>query len=133
MSFDNVTQIVDVLSGIFWPNDFESRQRLLQSYNPFTQIQTSDPKLLRSLIIDRNTPLVDKRIDGWKEKLFKNLSEFSQCRLVTDKDDESYKEELHELLTFPVDVGFLQLFIVIDGIKISKNETVITLKLREEW
>ncbi len=133
MNFDNVTQIVDVLSGIFWPNDFESRQRLLQSYNPFTQIQTSDPKLLRSLIVDRHTPIVDKRVEGWKEKLFQNLSEYSQCRLITDKNDEEYKDQLLELLTIPVDVGFLQLFIVIHGIKIAKDEIVITLKLREEW
>ncbi|WP_373031948.1 protein DpdJ [Sulfurovum sp.] len=133
MTFDNVTQIVDVLSGIFWPNDFESRQRLLQSYNPFTQIETNDSKLLRSLIVDRHTPVVDKRKLQWKEKLFKKLSEYGQCRLVTDKSDEEYKDELHELLAIPVDVGFLQLFIVVDGINMSKNETIITLKLREEW
>jgi len=133
MNFENTTQIVDVLSGIFWPNDFESRQRLLQSYNPFTQVQTSDPKLLRSLIVDSHTPIVNKNVEGWKEELLQNLSKYSQCRLITDKNDEAYKDELLELLTIPVDVGFLQLFIVIDGIKIAKDHIVITLKLREEW
>jgi len=119
--------------SLFWPNDFESRQRLLQSYNPYTQISTNDPKLLRSLIVDKYTPMVNKIDADWKIKVYKNLSIYGQCRLVTTKDDYSYKSELHKLLAVPIDVDFLQLYVVIDGIQIGKDNINIMLKLREEW
>lgn len=128
------TNIVNFLANILWPRSFEARWQTLQSYSPFIQNKFTDPKLVKFYILEEKIKSTDIEDKEWTKEVYKNLSRYGICKLTAKIVDESLlRNELSKLLSKPVDVDFLQLFIVIVGIERNRNEMVVTLKLREEW
>ena len=62
------------------------------------------------------------------------LKKYSACKLIIDKNefDLFSKSSLTKLLAQPIDIDFLQLYMMIDGVEKSKDRISITLRLREE-
>lgn len=128
------TNIVNFLTNILWPRSFEARWQVLQSYSPFNQNTFTDPKLVKHYILEKKIKNINIYDNEYKEKVHKYLSKYGVCKLISNKEDGNIvRSILTELLTKPVDVDFLQLFIVIVGIEKDKDNTIVTLKLREEW
>ena len=126
--------IVNFLTNILWPRSFEARWQVLQSYSPFNQNKFTDPQLVKSYILEEKIRYININDIDWDKQVSKYLSRYGVCKLIADtKDEKTLRKELSELLTKPVDVDFLQLFIVIVGIEKNKEGSVVTLKLREEW
>ena len=128
------TNIVNFMTNILWPRGFEARWQVLQSYSPFKENTFTDPKLVKQYILEEKIQEVDLASSEWKQKVFNLLSKYGVCKLKSPNSNESeLRAHLVNLLAQPVDVDFLQLFIVVVGIEKDRNGTVVSLKLREEW
>ncbi|MBU0720222.1 hypothetical protein KJ877_02650 [bacterium] len=126
--------IVNFLTNILWPRSFEARWQVLQSYSPFNQNKFTDPQLVKSYILEEKIHHVDIYDEDSDNQIYKYLSRYGVCKLTAyAKDEVLLRAKLSKLLTKPVDVDFLQLFIVIVGVEKDGSGTVVTLKLREEW
>jgi len=132
-SSENVN-IANFLTNILWPRSFEARWQVLQSYSPFNPNRFTDPKLVKQYILDEKIHFVNIYDEDSDKQVYKYLSRYGVCKLIAyTKDETILRKKLSMLLTKPVDVDFLQLFIVIVGIEKNRGKTVVTLKLREEW
>ena len=126
--------IVNFLTNILWPRSFEARWQVLQSYSPFNQNKFTDPQLVKFYILEEKIHNINIYDEEWDKEVYKYLARYGVCKLIAHTEDETtLRKELSKLLTKPVDVDFLQLFIVIVGIEKDRSGTVVTLKLREEW
>lgn len=126
--------IVNFLTNILWPRSFEARWQVLQSYSPFNQSRFTDPQLVKNYILEQKIHFVSIYDEDSNKQVYKYLSRYGVCKLTAyTKDEAILRTKLSKLLTKPVDVDFLQLFIVIVGIEKNRNGIVVTLKLREEW
>ncbi|RLA81394.1 MAG: hypothetical protein DRG78_09260 [Epsilonproteobacteria bacterium] len=124
----------NLLSNILWTRSFEARQQHFQSYSPFRQNQFNDPKLIKQFILNDNIQLVEISDTNWQDRTIKLLEKYSVCKLKIKKEQKDifFKESLSKLLAQPIDIDFLQLYIMIDGVEKSKDHVSITLRLREE-
>jgi len=126
--------IVNFLTNILWPRSFEARWQVLQSYSPFDQNKFTDPQLVKSYILEEKIHHVNIYDEESDNQVYKYLSKYGVCKLTAyTKDEAMLRAKLTKLLTKPVDVDFLQLFIIIAGVEKDGSTTVVTLKLREEW
>jgi hypothetical protein len=124
---------IKFISNILWSKPFEARWQVLQSYSPFYDIATfTDPKLVELFILDGTISLISLSEKDWKRKIIKALARDGVCRLRSS-NNSSLRSHLIELLSKPIDVDFLQLFVMIVGIQREKRDFIITLKLKEEW
>lgn len=129
-----VTNVVNFLTNILWPRAFEARWQVLQSYSPFKQNIFTDPKLVQFYILEEKINLINMYDNDWKEKVVFALAKHGMCKLrSTGKEENNLRTELVALLTKPIDVDFLQLFVVISGIEKERTDVIVSLKLREEW
>lgn len=131
---NQTTNVVNFLTNILWPRSFEARWQVLQSYSPFKQAMFTDPKLVKSYILEEKIQYVDMSDEDWNKDTLRLLAKHGVCKLKSSTQNEKeLRGHLVKLLTRPVDVDFLQLFIVIVGIEKDRTGTVVSLKLREEW
>lgn len=131
---NQTTNVVNFLTNILWSRSFEARWQVLQSYSPFKQNIFTDPKLVKSYILEEKIQYVDMLDGDWNKQTLKLLAKHGVCKLKSSTQNEKeLRGHLVKLLTKPVDVDFLQLFIVIVGIEKDRTGTTISLKLREEW
>ena len=133
-SNNDLISTANLLSNILWTRSFEARQQHFQSYNPFRQNQFNDPKLIKQFILNDNIQLIQMSDDNWRNHTIKLLEKYSVCKLKIGKDHQDifFKESLSQLLTQPIDIDFLQLYIMIDGVEKLSNYIIVTLRLREE-
>ena len=130
----NLINTANLLSNILWSRSFETRQQHFQSYNPFRQNQFNDPNLVKHFILNDNIKEVSVNDIEWKDKTIELLKKYSSCKLKVQKNqfDKFSKDTLAILLAQPLDIDFLQLYMMIDGVEKSKDSIIITLRLREE-
>ena len=133
-SNNDLISTANLLSNILWTRSFEARQQHFQSYNPFRQNQFNDPKLIKQFILNDNIQLIQMSDDNWRNQTIKLLEKYSVCKLKISKDHQDifFKESLSQLLAQPIDIDFLQLYIMIDGVEKLSNYIIVTLRLREE-
>jgi Helicase conserved C-terminal domain/DEAD/DEAH box helicase len=125
---------VNFLTNILWPRDFEARWQVLQSYSPFKQNIFTDPKLVQFFILEDKIQYVNISEYDWKEKVVSALAMNGICKLRSNPTSKTnLRNELVTLLSEPIDIDFLQLFVVIAGIEKERTDTIVSLKLREEW
>lgn len=131
---NQTTNIVNFLTNILWPRSFEARWQVLQSYSPFKQNEFTDPKLVKFYTLEEKIQYVNMLDEDWNKQTLKLLAKHGVCKLKSSTTNEKeLRGHLVRLLTKPVDVDFLQLFIVIVGIEKDRTGTTVSLKLREEW
>lgn len=130
----NLIDTANLLSNILWSQSFETRQQHFQSYNPFRQNQFNDPNIVKHFILNDNIKEVNVNDIDWKDKTIKILKRYSSCKLKVERNqfDKFSKDTLAILLAQPLDIDFLQLYMMIDGVEKLKDSIIITLRLREE-
>jgi hypothetical protein len=107
---------------------------VLQSYSPFKQNIFTDPKLVQFFILEDKIQYVNISEYDWKEKVVSALAMNGICKLRSNPTSKTnLRNELVTLLSEPIDIDFLQLFVVIAGIEKERTDTIVSLKLREEW
>jgi hypothetical protein len=120
------------VATLLWPRETEIRQRVLRPFHPYRQARTTDPGLVRHLLLTGPIPTVDV-VNANREKQLQTAFEaHGVCRLrAAASAAADLRHTLVRLAATPVDVGFLQFFPVIDRIDRVEGKMVATLALRE--
>jgi hypothetical protein len=117
--------------GLLWPRGRAVRERALETYNPFADLPPGDRLLVVDEIPDRERP-VDITFDAWTETVRDRLRERGIARISSESSGRSaLQQAILDLVTEPVDTGFLQLYPRLDGIERMSNGFVATLTLPE--
>ncbi|SEH06422.1 protein DpdJ [Candidatus Venteria ishoeyi] len=125
-----VTERVQVLSGILWPHSHELRQRSLESYNPFRQSHTTDPLLVKELLLQHRVPSVALADADWSAQVHAHLADIGVCRLWTTQSQDLHPA-LARLLVEPVNVAYLQLYPSVERFEQDAQSAAVVLSLRE--
>jgi hypothetical protein len=124
--------ILAAITNLLWPRGEEVRKRVLQSYNPFRQGRTSNPELVRALLLVRAIPTVGLKDPDFEKKLQSAFEEHGLCRLSADLADAALlRRRLVWIAASPVNVGFLQLFPAVERMERVPGQIIATLALRE--
>jgi len=124
---------INFLTNILWARSFEARWQLLQSYSPFKSYDIfTDPKIVRLFMLKENINIIKMESEKWREKISFSLARDGICKLQTS-NEKALRSNLVEILAQPIDVDFLQLFVVIAGVHRERKDFIVTLKLKEEW
>lgn len=124
--------VLSVLRNLLWPRAHEVRKRALQSYNPFRRPRSTDPALVRHLLLDRTVPVINLGDNNWRQFLKDALSREGSVQLAVPIDrSHSLRAEIVRLCATPVDVGVLQFFPAVDRIDRVPGRILATMTLRE--
>jgi hypothetical protein len=125
--------LVAAISNLLWPREAEVRQRVLQSYNPYRNARTSDPALVRALLLVQSAPLVDLSDPGFRAKLQSAFEEHGLCQVACGTGDTPLlRRTLVRLVASPVDIGFLQFFPAVERVERAPGRLIVTVALREQ-
>ena len=126
---------VSIFAAIFsmlWSRENEVRQASLKSYNPYRTGRTTDPAVVRELLLRRTVQTIDLSAPAWKEVLYAAFAEDGACRLsATGAEARKLRAELVLLGATPVDVGVLQFFPAVERIERRQDRIFVDLILRE--
>ncbi|MCA2411257.1 protein DpdJ [Rhizobium leguminosarum] len=128
----NVTVLAAVTS-LLWPRADEVRQRTLQSYNPYRQARSTDPAVVRHLLLTRSTPTVELADPDWFEQLSDAFDSHGVCQLATSANNTgSLRQAIVFLVATPINIGVLQFFPVVERVDRASGRILATLTLREQ-
>src|SRR5262249_11775774 len=121
------------VTNLLWPREGELRQKALQSYNPFRQTVTTDPAIVRHLLITQSIPVVELSRTDWLDELRSMLQAHGQCRLAAAANQaQELRQAIVRLVVTPIDVGFVQFFPVVERVERKLGVILATLTLREQ-
>lgn len=127
----SVSIFAAVLS-MLWPREHEVRLSSLRSYNPYRTGRTTDPAVVRHLLLRRKVQVIELSATDWKERIYSALSNDGACRISASPSQARKLREVLVLLgVTPVDVGVLQFFPVVERIERSGGRVLVDLLLRE--
>ncbi len=110
------------LEGLLWPKTDALRRKALETWTPFRNLITPVPQLVRSILLDSVSVTLSVDEDGWRDALVHTLSSDGSARLeVPIWKSHELKLAIFELLAYPVAVGHLQFYPVLE--RISKDLT----------
>lgn len=128
----NVT-VLAAITSLLWPRAVEVRQRSLQSYNPYRKGRTTDPALVRHLLLTRSTPVVELANSDWFSELSRAFESHGVCQLAASSNEAgSLREAIIFLVATPINIGALQFFPVVERVDRSSGRIVATVTLREQ-
>jgi len=128
----NVT-VLAAITSLLWPRSDEVRSRALQSYNPYRQGRSTDPAVVRHLLLNRSIKTIDFADVDWREQLRTALDGQGTCRLAASSGDApALRLAIVQLIATPVDVGVLQFFPVVEQVERSEGQILANLTLREQ-
>ena len=131
-AFAHVT-VLSAITSLLWPRSNEVRQRVLQSYNPFRQTRSTDPAVVRHLLLNRAIATIDFSDPDWELRLATAFEEKGTARLVANASEARlFRAALVRLSASPVSVGVLQFFPAIERIERADGRIFATLTLREQ-
>jgi hypothetical protein len=129
----NHVTILAAVTSLLWPREAHLRQKVLHSYNPYRQARTTDPALVRHILLTRTIPTIELSDGDWHAQLTTALEEQGMCRLAAHATHAAgLRQALVRLVATPVDVGFLQFFPVIERVERLEGRILVGLALREQ-
>jgi hypothetical protein len=121
-----------VVFGMLWPRESEVRRTSLSSYNPYRAARSTDPAVVRELLLRRSVRTVDLSAPGWKEALNAAFAHDGVCRLrASTAQTRDLRSALIFLGAMPVDVGVLQFYPAVERIQRGEECILVDLLLRE--
>ncbi|MBB2784861.1 UNVERIFIED_ORG: hypothetical protein GGD43_000031 [Rhizobium esperanzae] len=125
--------VLAAITSLLWPRAVEVRQRSLQSYSPYRQPRTTDPALVRHLLLTRSTPVVELARAEWFAELSMAFETHGVCQLaVSSNEAGSLREAIVLLVATPINIGVLQFFPVVERVDRSSGRILATVTLREQ-
>ena len=125
--------VLSAITSLLWPRAHEIRQRTLQSYNPFRDLRSTDPAIVRHLLLERSIPTVDLGEPDWDTQLDRAFTEQGTGRLsIAAGEAARLRAVLVRLIATPVGVGMLQFFPAIERFERADGRLYATLTLREQ-
>ncbi|AMS39347.1 protein DpdJ [Aminobacter aminovorans] len=125
--------VIAAVTSLLWPRAYEMRQRALQSYNPYRQGRSTDPAVVRHLLLSRSMPTVELADHDWHAQLVAAFAGQGACRLAASANQASALRQATVLLVaMPVDVGVLQFFPIVERVERADGRILVSLTLREQ-
>lgn len=125
--------VLSAITSLLWPRANEVRQRVLQSYNPFRQTRSTDPAVVRHLLLSRAITTIAFSDTDWETQLVTAFETQGTARLVADAcETRLFRAALVRLSATPVSVGVLQFFPAIERAERADGRILTTLTLREQ-
>ena len=125
--------VLSAITSLLWPRAHEIRQRALQSYNPFRGHRSTDPAIVRHLLLSRSIPTIDLDDADWEARLAAAYAEHGTGRLKIGAAQASrLRALLVRLVATPVGVGVLQFFPALERFERADGHLYVTLTLREQ-
>ena len=125
--------VLSAITSLLWPRANEVRQRVLQSYNPFRQTRSTDPAVVRHLLLSREIATIAFGGADWETSLATAFESQGTARLFADASEaRQYRGALVRLAATPVSVGVLQFFPAIERVERANGRIFATLTLREQ-
>ena len=125
--------ILSAVTSLLWPRANEVRQRVLQSYNPYRQTRSTDPAVVRHLLLSRAIATIALTDLDWETQLGLAFEEQGTARLVAEAGAAgALRTALVRLAATPVSVGVLQFFPAIERGERFDGRIFVTLTLREQ-
>jgi len=120
-----------VLMGLLWPRSHEARRHALGSWSPFRDAGFADPALLRELLLRDEVPEVPVADPEWDARVRTALARTGIVRVRAEgSETEDLQATLLRFIAEPVDVGFLQLFPVVEQLRREERAHIAVLALR---
>lgn len=125
--------VLAAVTSLLWPRADEVRQRTLQSYNPYRQARSTDPAVVRHLLLTRSTPTIELGDPDWFEQLSNAFESHGVCQLATSTSNTgSLRQAIVFLIATPINIGVLQFFPVVERVDRAAGRILATLTLREQ-
>lgn len=127
-------ELMKALSGVLWAQGGELRQRTLESYHPFRTTTTTDPALVRVLLLEEALATVELASDDWLDRTCAVLEQTGRCRLLAEcTQAAALRRAITLLQAQPVDIGYLQLYAVVERYEATAETLAVILGLEEQW
>jgi hypothetical protein len=125
--------VLSAITSLLWPRAHEIRQRALQSYNPFRQTRSTDPAVVRHLLLNRAITTIVFSDPDWETQLSSAFESQGTARLMADAcEAHLFRAALVRLSATPISVGVLQFFPAIERVERADGRIFATLTLREQ-
>lgn len=121
----------NTLFGLLWPRGGVSRSARLTAYNPFNQLLETEHDLVR-MFLTGEPKKVSVDDTKWLEVAREHLIRDSEVILVSQPNDlQKLREALLDIMTTPIDSGFLLLHPKVDRVDRFAESIEISLALPE--
>lgn len=125
--------VLAAITSLLWPRASEVRKRVLQSYNPFRQARSTDPAIVRHLLLSRPIATIELSDPDWRLGLSEAFNAHGSARLAADAGDApALRSALVMLIATPVSVGVLQFFPTVERVERFEGRILASLTLREQ-
>ena len=125
--------VLAALTNLLWPRADEVRQRALQSYNPYRQGRSTDPAIVRHLLLGRSIATIELADPQWRLQLDAAFEARGVCRLAASASDAAaLRRTIVLLIATPVNVGVLQFFPIVERVERTGGRILMTFTLREQ-
>nr|WP_265338629.1 protein DpdJ [Nodularia sp. LEGE 04288] len=120
-----------VIYGLLWSRGNIVRSRALSAYNPFAVVPNADRELLLDVLQvgDRTVCLDDP---DWREQVEEAFKHSASVSLITPPDGrDNLKSAILSLAVEPMELGFLQVYPVVEGVQRYPRGLGVRLRVRE--
>lgn len=120
-----------VLYGRLWLRGSLIRNRAISFYNPFSIVPEADREILLD-ILQPSERIVKLEEPNWREQVDQALRTVGTVLLTAQLSDRhALKQAALQLMTKPVDVGFLNVYPVVEGFRRTTQGYDVRLRIRE--
>jgi len=125
--------ILAAITSLLWPRANEVRQRVLQSHNPYRQAGSTDPAVVRHLLLSRSIATIELSEPAWRAQLNAAFEAQGECRLAAGAGDaDALRAAIVLLVATAVDIGVLQFFPAVERVERTDSRIIVSLTLREQ-
>lgn len=120
-----------VIYGLLWARGNSVRSRALYSYNPFIVLPDADREILLDVLQkDECTVLLEDV--NWREQIEEAFKQGVWVSLLATPDArEDLKQAILALAAEPLEIGFLQVYPVVEGVQRHSKGFAAKLRVRE--
>jgi len=120
-----------VLYGRLWLRGSLIRNRAISFYNPFAIVPEADREILLDVLQPAEN-VVKMEESNWREQVDQALGTAGALSLMARlADRQALKQAVLQLMTEPVDIGFLNVYPVVEGFRRNANGYIARLRIRE--
>ncbi len=120
-----------VLYGRMWLRGSLIRNRSISFYNPFAIVPEADREILLDVLQPAEN-IVKLEEPNWREQVDQALRTTATVSLMARLTDrQALKQAASQLMTEPVDVGFLNVYPTVEGFRRTLQGYIIRLRIRE--
>ncbi|PAX60539.1 protein DpdJ [Brunnivagina elsteri] len=120
-----------VIYGLLWARGNIIRSRALSIYNPFASFVDADRETLLGLLQASNTIVYLDQPD-WRKQVEEAFTQGTSVLLIANCDrKEDLKSAILDLVVKPMELGFLQVYPLVEGVQRHSHGFGVRLRVRE--